>query len=74
MSEPLPSPVTLEYLGRKLLQVLENQANAETNRLVDSARLERLDKTVSGLTDEVRALHGQIGRVLRRLEKVEERT
>lgn len=74
MSEPLPSPVTLEYLGRKLLQVLENQANAETNRLVDSARLERLDKTVSGLTDEVRALHGQISRVLRRLEKVEERT
>lgn len=78
MDDELPSPITLEFLARQQLRILEElakvrdeQANARADRMVDSAIIQRLDVTVGGYTNEVRVLHGQILRVLRRLEKVE---
>jgi hypothetical protein len=74
--------VTLDFLAQQQVRILkelgairEEQANARANELVTSAIVQRMDATLSGAVNglliEVRALHGQVDRVLRRLERLE---
>jgi hypothetical protein len=64
----MPDPVTLEFLAQQQAQILSELADMT----VLLAIVQRLDATVSGLTTEVRAVHGQIARFRNRLDQMEE--
>ena len=66
--------VSLEFLAAQQHRILSElavmrgvMADQGADMAVLLAVAQRLDATVSGLTAEVRALHGQIGRVRARL-------
>jgi hypothetical protein len=65
------TPVTLEFLARQQAAILEELANQRADMGVLLAITQRLDVTIGGLTNEVRALHGQISRFRHRLELIE---
>lgn len=65
------SEVTLEFLAEQVKRVLDKQENARVDMDVLVAVIRRLDATVASMTDEIRALHGQIGRFAHRLDLTE---
>jgi len=65
------NPVTLEFLAQQQTKLLNEMADQRADMAVLLAITQRLDATVQGLTAEVRALHGQIGRFGHRLRQVE---
>jgi predicted nucleic acid-binding Zn-ribbon protein len=75
----MPEP-TLEFIGQQQAKILAELADARTERANERADMavllaivQRLDASVQGLTNEVRAMHGQIGRFANRLQRIEER-
>jgi hypothetical protein len=71
---------TLDFLAQQQTRILAELADARSERANDRADMtvlvaivQRLDASVQGLTNEVRALHGQIGRFAVRLQRIEER-
>ncbi len=71
---------TLDFLAQQQVKILGELAEARSelaNDRADNAVLlaivRRLDASVQGLTNEVRALHGQIGRLANRLQRIEKR-
>ena len=71
---------TLEFLAQQQTQILPDLADARSERANDRADnlvllaiVQRLDASVQGLTNEVRAMHGQISRFANRLQRIEER-
>jgi HAMP domain-containing protein len=72
--------VTLDFLAQQQVKILAELAEARSelaNQRADMtvllAIVQRLDLSVQGLTNEVRALHGQVGRFANRLQRIEER-
>ena len=72
--------VTLDFLAQSQAKILAELSDARAERAdmradmtVLLAIVQRLDASVMGLTNEVRALHGQIGRFALRLQRIEER-
>jgi hypothetical protein len=55
--------VTLEFLAGQQARILEELANMRADHAVLLAIVQRMDATMSGLLGEVRALHGQLGRI-----------
>jgi predicted nucleic acid-binding Zn-ribbon protein len=75
----MPDPATWELLAQQQARILSELGSARAERAdmradmtVLLAIVQRLDATVSGLTTEVRALHGQIARFRNRLDQMEE--
>lgn len=71
--------INLEFLAEQQARILGELADARAERANDRADMtvlvaivQRLDASVQGLTNEVRALHGQIGRFANRLQRIEE--
>lgn len=64
-------PVTLEFIAAQQARVINELADMRADMVVLLAITQRLDQTVSGLTGEVRALHGQIGRFRHRLDEMQ---
>ena len=67
MTEP-----TLEFLAQQQARILTELADMRADMTVLLAIVQRLDASVQGLTNEVRALHGQIGRFAIRLQRIEQ--
>jgi len=65
--------VTLDFLAQQQAQIINELANQRADMTVLLAIVQRLDLSVQGLTNEVRALHGQVGRLANRLQRIEER-
>jgi hypothetical protein len=65
------SPATLEFIAEQQRRLLSEMADQRADMAVLLALTQRLDGTVSGLTNEVPAQHGQIGRLRARLVEVE---
>lgn len=64
-------PVTLEFIAAQQARVINELADMRADMTVLLAITQRLDQTVGGLTGEVRALHGQIGRFRHRLDEMQ---
>lgn len=71
--------VTLDFLAQQQGKILAELAGMRAERADDRADnvvllaiVQRLDASVQGLTNEVRALHGQIGRLANRMQRLEE--
>ena len=71
--------VTLDFLAQQQGKILAELAGMRAERADDRADnvvllaiVQRLDASVQGLTNEVRALHGQIGRLANRMQRIEE--
>lgn len=71
MSDQSPPSVTLEFLAQQQAKVISELADQRADMNVLLALVQRLDGTVQGLITEVRALHGQIGRMRHRVEQLE---
>ena len=65
--------VSLDFLGEQQARVLAELGDMRADMTVLLAIVQRLDASVQGLTNEVRALHGQVGRFALRLQRIEER-
>jgi hypothetical protein len=67
-----PSPVTLDFLAEQQAAILAQLRTMQDDALVSAAILMRLDGTMAGLVQEVRAMHGQHARMASRLRALEE--
>ncbi|HET6609878.1 MAG TPA: hypothetical protein VFG62_24630 [Rhodopila sp.] len=65
------NPVTLEFLGAQQARIINEMADMRADMGVLLAIVQRLDVTLGGLTGEVRALHGQIGRFRHKLDQMQ---
>jgi ubiquinone biosynthesis protein UbiJ len=63
--------VTLDFLAQQQTRMLDEIAQFRNDMLVMSAIVQRLDGTMQGLVNEVRATHQQIARLVQRLERLE---
>lgn len=63
---------TLESIANQQQRILDEMANFRADHAVLLAISQRIDATLGGLLNEVRALHGQIGRFGHRVEKLED--
>ena len=63
--------VTLEFLAERIERVLDEMGQLRDDMRVMSAMIQRLDGTVQGLTNEVRADHARFERLDRRVRKLE---
>lgn len=70
----MAEPVTLELLARLIERSLEEQGALRDDMAVLTAIMQRIDGTLSGLINEIRATHTQQSRFDRRLRKLEEET
>ena len=71
----MADPVTLDFLAQQQARILGELAEMRgegADMSIALAIVQRLDATVGGLTNEVRALHGQIGQFRRRLDQMTE--
>jgi methyl-accepting chemotaxis protein len=70
----MTDPVTLDFLAQEQARTISELADMRADMRADIAVLlamvQRLDATVGGLTGEVRALHGQVGRFRHRLDQL----
>jgi len=66
-------PVTLDFLAEQQATILTELRTMRDDLLVVSAILMRLDGTVSGLVQEVRAMHSQHARLSNRVRALEEK-
>jgi hypothetical protein len=64
-------PVTLEFLGRKLAQVLDEMGEFRDQLTILTAICMRVEGAVGALTIEVRAMHSRHARLERRVTKLE---
>jgi hypothetical protein len=67
----MPEPVTLELLAKLVERCIEEQAATRADLAVLTAITQRIDGTLSGLVNEIRATHTQQSRFDRRLRKLE---
>ena len=65
--------VEIGLIARQLRQVLEEMGTMRDDMGVMMAILQRLDGTVSGLVNEIRATHAQQSRMDRRIRELEGR-
>lgn len=63
--------ITLEFLAQQQDRMLAELGQFRDDMRVMTAILQRLDGTMQGLVNEVRATHQQIARLVQRLEKIE---
>ena len=63
--------ITLEFLAAQQERLLEEMAQVCDDIRVMAAIVQRLDGTVQGLTNEVRASHARFDRLARRVERLE---
>jgi ABC-type transporter Mla subunit MlaD len=70
MSGQSGESVTLAFLEQQA-KVINELADQRADLAVLLAMVQRMDGTLHGLLDEVRALHGQIGRFSHRLRELE---
>jgi hypothetical protein len=71
MSEHTPSPVTLDFVAQQQARILNEFATFRDDLRVMMAIIQRLDGTVGGLVNEVRASHSRHDRLVRRVETLE---
>lgn len=64
--------VTLEFLARQQEKILTEMAIAREDALVSTSILMRMDGTLSGLVNEIRATHAQISRLNNRIKVLED--
>jgi len=62
----------LGFIAQQQARILGELADVRADMTVLLAIVQRLDATIGGLTTEVRALHGQIGRFRHRLDQMSE--
>jgi Tfp pilus assembly protein PilN len=67
-----PEPVTLEFLAEQQRDILAQLRTMQDDALVSAAILGRIDGTLSGLVQEVRAMHSQHARLANRVRALEE--
>jgi hypothetical protein len=67
----MPEPVTLELLAQLVQRSLDEQGALRDDVAVLTAIVQRIDGTLSGLVNEIRATHTQQSRFDRRLRKLE---
>jgi hypothetical protein len=65
----MSDPVTLDFLAQQQAKTINELSDMRADMTVLLAIVQRLDGTVGGLTGEMRALHGQIGRLRHRIEQ-----
>lgn len=63
--------ITLDFLAKQQTRMLDELGQFRDDMRVMAAILQRLDGTLQGLVNEVRATHQQIARIVQRLEKME---
>jgi hypothetical protein len=68
----VPNPITLEFLAEQQAQILTQLRSMQEDAVVSTAILMRVDGTLSGLVNEVRAMHTQHNRMAMRLRTLEE--
>jgi hypothetical protein len=68
----MPNPITLEFLAEQQAQILTQLRSMQEDAVVSTAILMRVDGTLSGLVNEVRAMHTQHNRMAMRLRTLEE--
>ena len=56
------TPVTPHFLAQQQARLINETADQRADMAVLLAITQRMDVTMSGLLNEVRALHGQVGR------------
>lgn len=66
--------VDLTLIARQQKQMLTEMATMRDDMGVMMAILQRLDGTVAGLVNEIRATHAQISRMDRRVREMEEKS
>jgi hypothetical protein len=59
--------VSLDFLAQQQAKILNELADMRADMTVLLAITQRLDATVGGLSNEMRALHSQLGRIRLRL-------
>ena len=64
--------VTLEFIARQSEKIIEEQARQREDMAVLLAIVQRMDGTLQGLINEVRAEHSRHTRLERRVAKLEE--
>jgi len=69
----IPEPVTLEFIAEQQATILAQLRTMQDDALVSSAILGRIDGTLSGLVQEVRAIHSQHARMANRVRALEEK-
>jgi len=62
------SAVTLDFIARQQQYMLATMGELRDDMAVMMAILQRLDGTVSGLVNEVRAMHSRHNRLARRVD------
>jgi hypothetical protein len=67
----MSEPPDLNLIGRQQLQILAEIGAMRDDMGVMMAILQRLDGTVAGLVNEVRAMHSQHSRMDRRMRALE---
>ena len=65
------SEITLEFIAAQQERLPEEMAQVRDDIRVMAAVVQRLDGTVQGLTNEVRASHARFDRLARRVERLE---
>ena len=63
--------ISLEFLAQQQAKLISEMADQRADMGVLLALTQRMDATMSGLTAEVRALHGQISRLRARVDAKE---
>jgi hypothetical protein len=67
----MPEEITLDFLAKQQGRIIEEIAAMRDDMRVMMAMLQRLDGTVTGLVNEVRAEHARYDRLDRRLRQQE---
>ena len=62
------SAVTLDFIARQQQYMLATMGELRDDMAIMMAMLQRLDGTVSGLVNEVRAMHARHNRLARRVD------
>jgi hypothetical protein len=72
MSEPKPETPELGLIARQQLTLLNEVGTMRDDMAVMMAILQRIDGTLSGLVNEIRATHAQHSRLANRVKALEE--
>lgn len=63
--------IDLRFIGRQLKSINDRLGSLEDNMTVLTAMVIRMDSTMGGLTNELRAIHSQHSRVQNRVKALE---
>lgn len=64
-------PVTLEFLAKQQIRILSEIGILRDDMTVLSAIVRRMDATIGGLLEEIRAVHAQYARMDHRVSRLE---